>query len=225
MVELAVVALEVVLDRDLPVRVRSRRDGGGGSASASTSSPFSATTAGRSPSASASGGASGVRVRRTRTAPRCPTGTGSEPEPVRVEVRARPCCAARRAGCRRARRSRRGRGTGSCRALCGSFTRIVPRWRQTFRKRAQLARRGRAPRTTGRPPTCVGKRLPGPSSSPRCPAYCQERRKICSRSARGDRRVDVPAVGERLVRARYPRGGPWAGLSSQSRYAKASFAD
>ena len=96
--------------------------------------------------------------------------------------------------------------------VCGSFTSTVPRWRQTLRKARSSPSRSRTT-TTGSPPTCVGNMLPGPFSSPVCPAYCQERRKIRSRSAAGDRGVGVPAVRQRLdarldLRATHRSGYP-----------------
>ena len=105
---------------------------------------------------------------------------------------------------------------------CGSFTSTVPRWRHTLRKARSSPSRS-STTTTGRPPTCVGNMLPGPLSSPVCPAYCQERRKIRSRSAAATAGSAYQLYGSVSTRdSTCVR--PIGGLSFQSRYAKATFA-
>ena len=72
-----------------------------------------------------------------------------------------------------------------------------PRCRQTFRNARSVSSLSRTS-TTGTSPTHVAANEPGSGTSPSCPTYCHERRKMRSRSSCEHGRVRVPAPGQGL---------------------------
>ena len=185
----AVVALEEVLDHDLPVRVRAELDA---RVELDRSMSMSrARIAGRSPRCSASGAAgSGLT---NRNGPQVST-LGRQERPVVVveaglAIRARRGCAASRRG----RRSTRGSGTGAC---CGAAAVHQDRAAMAadVDERAQIA--FPVAGDEDRHAACVGRKVrAGLCDLAARPPYCQERAKITRALAAERLLVAVP--GER----------------------------
>ena len=147
----AVVALEVVLERDLPVRVDRHTRGGSGTRASTRSRPLRATIAGSSPSVSASGGASGSGLTK-RNGPQMSTETGSSEKSAGVEARPHAPSGAPCGASRRARTSTRGTGTAASRGCRSPWRSCSARWRQTLTKPRSMPSRSRVTTIGSGPP-------------------------------------------------------------------------
>ena len=179
--DLAVVALEEVLAADLPVRL--------------VAGARAAEEAKRVDVEARVGDERGQLAQRLGERGRLPVGVDEHERSPGVDARAAGGrarsgrspppgpTAAPRATTRRARTSRRGRGTASVSRRPSPSQTSEPRWRQTLRNARSVPSRSRTT-TIGIAARIAGEERAGLGAWSACPAYCHARRKTRSRSSR-----------------------------------------